>query len=133
MTLTIENNANISNYSAFKQPMGKIFCSTQLDSFNCTQPGPSKDLPLSNKENCNQNLEKEIQILKDHYQEKEGEVTILRSQIKETKTNYNIEKNTIHNEWKKKFVNTEKQIQSVKSDLEFKVCINTVDVKFLQV
>lgn len=105
----------------FKEPTGKIFCSTQLDHFNISQPGTSKDLHIPNITNVKRDLETELENLQQRYQEKEGEVTILRTQLKETKNSFNHEHNKVQNEWKKKLGITEKQIQSVTSELEFKV------------
>lgn len=103
----------------FREPSDKIFSSTQLDSFLSTQPGTSNN--LHSKENSKCSFQ-EFQILQKNCQEKEGEVTILRTQLNETKSSFVHEQNKLQSEWKKKLVVSEKQIQSIKSELEFKVC-----------
>lgn len=57
------------------------------------------------------------------YQEKEGEVSILRTQLKEVRTHFNVEQQKVQNEWKKKILTLEKQVQSTKSEYDFKVLI----------
>lgn len=66
---------------------------------------------------------KEFKNLQNRYHEKEGEVTILRTQLQETRNSYYFEQNKVQNDCKKKLAITEKQIQSVKSELEFKVSV----------
>lgn len=63
----------------------------------------------------------ELQKLRSQCEEKDGEVAILRGQLREAKTQSNIEFQKSHSEWKAKLTLTEKQIQTVKSELEFKV------------
>lgn len=114
-TLTGQNK--FPSYKTFRESNCEIFSSTHLDSFFSTQPGTSHS--LVNNKNCEVPLSH--QEIKQKYQEKEGEVTILRSQLKETKLSFVHEQKNLQSEWKKKFLITEKQIQSIKSELEFKV------------
>lgn len=61
--------------------------------------------------------------MQQEYKEKEGEVSILRAQLRETKSSLQSEQQKLHNEWKQKLTQTEKQMKSAKSELEFKVRI----------
>lgn len=61
--------------------------------------------------------------MQQQYNEKEGEVSILRAQLRETKSNLQSEQQKLRSEWKQKLTQTERQMKSVKSELEFKVSI----------
>lgn len=108
------------SYTSFKQPSTKIYSSTQLEPIFPSQPGTSKN--LLGKENFKGST-KDYEVLQQSYQEKEGEVTVLRTQLKETKAQFIREQNKLQTEWNNKFVLTEKQVQSTRSELEFKVNI----------
>nr|CAI5855389.1 unnamed protein product [Callosobruchus analis] len=105
-----QNNTTLSSYSFFKKP-DAIFASTQLN------PKPSTSKVFST---FNDVQSEDTTILRQKYEEKEGEVAILRSQIKELKVNQNIEQQRIQTEWKLKLSSTEKEVNSIKSELEFK-------------
>nr|XP_023012294.1 uncharacterized protein LOC111502441 isoform X1 [Leptinotarsa decemlineata] len=108
------NASILPSYNAFKEP-GKICSSTQFEM--SIRPGTSKT--NLNKENVI-NYEKEIQRLQQQCEEKAGEISILRNQLSETKMHINIEQQKSQGEWKNKLGIKEKQIQSMKSELEFK-------------
>nr|CAH7760848.1 unnamed protein product [Callosobruchus chinensis] len=105
-----QNNTTLPSYSFFKKP-DAIFASTQLN------PKPSTSKAFSN---FNDVQSEDTTILRRKYEEKEGEVAVLRCQIKELKINQNIEQQRIQTEWKYKLSSAEKEVHSVKSELEFK-------------
>ncbi|VEN58990.1 unnamed protein product [Callosobruchus maculatus] len=108
--LCTQNNTTLPSYSFFKRP-DAIFASTQLNS----KPSTSKAFSTFNDVQTEDST-----ILRRKYEEKEGEVAVLRSQIKELKVNQNIEQQRIQTEWKLKLSSTEKEVHSIKSELEFK-------------
>lgn len=59
--------------------------------------------------------------MQDKILAKEGEVAILRSQLKEIKTNYEVESAKTRKEWMEKLNEKTKEIKEIQSKLEFKV------------
>ncbi|CAH1992127.1 unnamed protein product [Acanthoscelides obtectus] len=102
-------NTSLRPYSFFQRP-DEIFASTQINS----KPSTSKAFSTFT------DIQSEDINLRQKYEEKEGEVAILRSQIKEIKVTHNIKQQKIQNEWKHRLSGTEKEVQSIKSELEFK-------------
>lgn len=62
-----------------------------------------------------------IRRLQEQVIAKEGEVAILRSQLKETKTNSESERVKKEKEWSEKFNEKMKEIKAIQTKLEFKV------------
>ncbi|CAH0560812.1 unnamed protein product [Brassicogethes aeneus] len=104
---TQHNTSIVQNYTLFKDP-NVIFSSTQLNTSFQT-PSTSNNVEKS-----------EIIKLKTQYDEKVGEVSILRNQLQETKQKLLLEQQKKQDEWKEKFNFTQKEIRSLQSELEFK-------------
>lgn len=80
-------------------------------------PTTSNHIFLPPKDNQNN----ELDILMKKCKEREGEVTILRNQVRELKIRFGNEQQQLEKEWKSKISIKEKQVLSVSSELEFKV------------
>ncbi|XP_076257435.1 uncharacterized protein LOC143194473 isoform X2 [Rhynchophorus ferrugineus] len=106
-----QNNANTSqlnitlpSYDAFKHPNG-FMSSTQANNM------PNK---ISN------NLELEMERLRSLNAEKDGEISILRSKMKEASSITQIQQQKTMSEWRNKLLLSEKEVKSIRSQLEFK-------------
>lgn len=97
-----------STYNGFKIP-GAFFASTQVHNVAST----------SNKSLTE--LEAEVKNLKQKNEEKEGEILILRSRIRETNSTIKAEQQRTTSEWREKYHSVQKEVKSITSDLEFKV------------
>ncbi|KAH1019263.1 hypothetical protein HUJ04_009107 [Dendroctonus ponderosae] len=97
-----------STYNEFKIP-GAFLASTQVHNV------PSTSNKWSLKE-----LEVEVKNLKQKNEEKEGEILILRSRIRETASTIKAEHQRTTNDWRQKFYSAQKEVKSITSDLEFK-------------
>ncbi|CAG9861654.1 unnamed protein product [Phyllotreta striolata] len=100
---TSKNDGCVPTYEAFKAPK-TLFCSTQVNSTVIRTTTSESDL----------------ENYKIKYEEKEGEIIILRNQLREIKTNNNSEYQKTLSEYKEKLNLSERQVHSVKSELEFK-------------
>lgn len=119
----LNNVTLLPTYSGFKE-RNVIFSSTQLTQVNNgVRPSTSKYEFNPKKAISGGDLQKDVNTLQQQYNEKEGEVSILRAQLRETKSNLQSEQQKLRSEWKQKLTQTERQMKSVKSELEFKVSI----------
>ncbi|XP_018576354.1 uncharacterized protein LOC108914921 [Anoplophora glabripennis] len=121
ITCTQLNNVTLlPTYSAFKQ-RNVLFSSTQLSQVNnSVRPSTSKNEFISKKITSGGDLQEKVNTLQEQYKEKEGEVSVLRAQLQVTKSNLQSEQQKLQNEWKNKLTQSERQVKSVKSELEFK-------------
>ncbi|GJQ87632.1 hypothetical protein Trydic_g17457 [Trypoxylus dichotomus] len=127
-----DNNVSIlQNYSFFEQHNKNGYTSTQKESFNgnmisSTFVQPCSSYRISNNFHGNYGsnnigeLKEEIRIWKEKCESKDGEVTILRTQLKETKHNLELEHQRKEKEWLEKMNVCSKEIASIKSHLDFK-------------
>ncbi|KAJ8943637.1 hypothetical protein NQ318_005638 [Aromia moschata] len=112
VTCTQLNNVTIlPTYSAFKE-RSSIISSTQV--FDSRQPSTSTVKAVTKTKAVGEGSEKEIKLLREQYEEKIGEVAVLRAQIQETKINIQLEQQKTQNEWKQKLSTSERQIKSIK-------------------
>ncbi|KAJ8975059.1 hypothetical protein NQ317_005776 [Molorchus minor] len=112
----LDNITILPTYSAFREK-NSIISSTQI--ISNSNPSTSKYDPVT-KKGPGTESEKEIKALRQQREEKEGEVAILRLQLRETKIHNQLEQEKSQNEFKQKLNALEKQIKSIKSELEFK-------------
>lgn len=119
------------SYNAFKGQRN-LFSSTQSAPAlnNCdraTTSTFSKTLTRNNslpKETYNYgSSEDKLKQLQEQILAKEGEVAILRSQLKELKANFEVEHARKQKEWLEKLNEKTKEIREIQSKLEFKVPI----------
>ncbi|XP_050294647.1 uncharacterized protein LOC126734872 isoform X2 [Anthonomus grandis grandis] len=109
--IATQQEVNIQNdvtYNTFKNPNG-FACSTQAHIISTTTKS------FSIKE-----LELEVKKLRQENLEKEGEISVLRSKIKQSTNVVHLEQQKTTNEWREKLHATEKEVKAVKSELEFK-------------
>lgn len=123
LTCSFANQSILPSYTVFKAPFEKVYSSTQLEAITNTHPSTSKEFNFASEEKQNKSLKKDIEELKKKFQEKEGEVSILRFQLNESKNNFHVEQEKVQNELKKKLTISDKHVQSARSELEFKVCV----------
>lgn len=135
----INNVSILPSYTAFKNfPRTGSVTSTQSEFSNQTtsKPGNSR-FPRNNStptESINTNSYKistknghdQLQQLKETLRTKEGEVSILRSQIKQSRSYFDVERSKREKEWSEKMNFVEKELSSVKSELDFKVRTESV-------
>nr|XP_022913420.1 uncharacterized protein LOC111424200 [Onthophagus taurus] len=106
------NNVSIlPNYSFFQQ--NDIITSTQTTSNGVSNPLKTK--PINSED-----LQDEIKKLKTDYTIKEGEITMLREQLKQVRLNLTGEHQKKEKEWMEKIQLINKELLSTKSDLDFK-------------
>ncbi|XP_066150183.1 uncharacterized protein [Euwallacea fornicatus] len=105
----LNNLSILPDYNVFRNP-SKFSTSTQVRSAIAT----------TSKSQSVHELEVEIKQLQDRNIEKDGEISILRSKIKENTKIIQIEQQKITNEWRDKFIVSQKDLKSVQSKLEFK-------------
>lgn len=74
-------------------------------------------------------MESDNRRLKQQNEEKEGEISILRSKLKESATVVQVEQKKTTNEWREKLYVTQKEVKAAKSELEFKVSKNKDFIK----
>lgn len=77
----------------------------------------NKSLPT---ETCD-GLESKVSNLQEQIVAKEGEVAILRSQLKDMKVNFEVQSAKKQNEWVDKLNAKSKEMQAIQTKLEFKV------------
>lgn len=104
----------------------KIYTSTQLNS--SFQASTSK-APTNTTKSIIE-LEKELKSLKEKCMEKEGEVSVLRAQLKNAQSNIQIEKSKCQKEWVQKLQAKELEITECKSTLNFKVSIFLIIISY---
>ncbi|XP_064214870.1 uncharacterized protein LOC103312810 isoform X3 [Tribolium castaneum] len=91
----------LTSYSVFKNPEN-MFTSTQQNTADpCT-------------------LEERIKQLQEKFAEKEGEISILRSNLQQVRASTQVDQERKQKEWRDKFCGLEKENKSIKSELEFK-------------
>lgn len=95
----------ITSYSIFKEREGLV-ASTQVAQDSTNNPD---------------NLQSKIKELQNKCAEKEGEVSILRTNLHNLRASSQIDQEKKQKEWKEKFSTIEKENKGVKSELEFKV------------
>ncbi|CAH1370746.1 putative leucine-rich repeat-containing protein DDB_G0290503 [Tenebrio molitor] len=94
----------LTSYSIFKEREGLV-ASTQV---------------AQNSTNNPDNLQSKIKELQNKCAEKEGEVSILRTNLHNLRASSQIDQEKKQKEWKEKFSTIEKENKGVKSELEFK-------------
>ncbi|XP_030765128.1 uncharacterized protein LOC115889309 [Sitophilus oryzae] len=107
-----EDNAGPSQlptYNSFRRPNGLI-SSTQLNNSVCV---PSKKLSFFE-------LEQEVTKLKQANDEKQGEISILRSKIKQNSSTVHVQQQKTITEWREKLQSSDREIKAIKSQLDFK-------------
>ncbi|KAJ8909574.1 hypothetical protein NQ315_002723 [Exocentrus adspersus] len=121
MPTQVNDVSVLPSYSAFKE-RNILISSTQLPQANngSGRPGTSKDVFVPRRSTTARNIDVDIKTLQDKYNEKEGEASILRLQLQETKATFQVEQQKLQNEWKQQLLQAERQMRSVKSQLEFK-------------
>lgn len=130
----INNVSILPSYSAFKNlPHNGSVTSTQSEFFkqSTSKPGnsrfprnnstPTESINTNSYKISTKNEQDQLQQLKETLRTKEGEVSILRSQIKQSRSHFDTERAKREKEWGEKMNLVEKELGSVKSDLDFKV------------
>ncbi|XP_066247066.1 uncharacterized protein [Euwallacea similis] len=105
----LNNLSILPDYNVFRNPSG-FSTSTQVQSTIAT----------TSKSYSVHELEVEIKKLQDKNIEKDGEISILRSKIKESTKMVQVEQQKVTSEWRNKFILSQKDLKSVQSKLEFK-------------
>lgn len=148
------NNVSIlPTYNAFTIQKN-LFTSTQSEpNLNLHKPTTSKNTGSqystrfirnnsSPLENINRDIrtserasdaQTKVQRLQEKCEFKDGEVAILRSQLKQTKKNLEVELTQKQKEWFEKLTAKTKEMNAIQSELEFKVretCYFTVSVNY---
>lgn len=130
----INNVSILPSYTAFKNlPDNGSVTSTQSEFFkqSTSKPGnsrfprnnstPTESINTNSYKISTKNEQDQLQQLKETLRTKEGEVSILRSQIKQSRSHFDTERAKREKEWGEKMNLVEKELGSVKSDLDFKV------------
>lgn len=108
----LHNSSVVPDYNAFKNRPA-LTSSTQI----------SHLVPTTSTKFCLHELETEIRQLKQTNAEKCGEISILRSKLREATSSIQVEQQKTTNEWRDKLLATEKELKTIRSNLEFKVTI----------
>ncbi|KAF5302207.1 hypothetical protein FQA39_LY10246 [Lamprigera yunnana] len=112
----------LPSYGGFREQSNEMCTSTQLVSLvqptNFTAKTP---IPLLDHSKRDENLKLKLAQLEKQYQEKDGEVSILRSQLSELKCLHEIQQDKSNQEWSAKFLSQKKQMQQIEKELELKI------------
>lgn len=108
----LHNGSVVPDYNVFKNTPA-LTSSTQI----------SHLVPTTSTKFCLLELETEIRQLKQTNAEKCGEISILRSKLRETTSSIQVEQQKTTNEWREKLLATEKELKTIRSKLEFKVSV----------
>lgn len=117
MFTSTQSNSNINSYKPTSN--GTINTSPRFSRYKSIPPDDCRSTNFIKPQN---DLQRQIQNLQERLQAKDGEVSILRSQLKETKANIETERQKKEKEWNDKLVQATKEMSTIKTQLDFKVC-----------
>lgn len=120
--------------SSYKPTTSKGACNTNSSPrFSRYNSIPPDDCQTSKFSQPQSDLQTTLQDLQQKLQAKDGEVSILRSQLKELKANIEIERQKREKEWNDKLAHATKEMNTVKTQLDFKVRVSLYCFTFVNV